>query len=147
MLSHPWMNDFMRNLCLGFVHTHEILLKVKEYQGSEKILTFLLEKRPLFQRSNGRGPSRELHKRESSLLVLLDPAHQHHIHEKPVGLHADNDDNPFKINIDVLAATFHSSSNQDRIFYPKRFRIGNSIRQGFSRKPRRIGFFIQNCFG
>ena len=76
---------------------------VKEYQGSEKILTFLLEKRPLFQRSNGRGPSRELHKRESSLLVLLDPAHQHHIHEKPVGLLADNDDNPFKVNIDVLA--------------------------------------------
>ena len=28
-------------------------------------------------------------------------------------------------------ATFHSSSNPDRIFYLKRFRIGNSIRQGF----------------
>ena len=44
-------------------------------------------------------------------------------------------------------ATFHSSSNPDRIFYPKRFRIGNSIRQGFFRKPRRIGFFIRNGFG
>ena len=31
-------------------------------------------------------------------------------------------------------ATFHSSSNLDRIFYPKRFRIGNSIRQGFFQK-------------
>ena len=40
-------------------------------------------------------------------------------------------------------ATFHSSSNPDRIFYPKRFRIGNSIRQGFFfRKPRQIGFLI-----
>ena len=46
-----------------------------------------------------------------------------------------------------LAATFHSSTNPDRIFYPKRFRIGNSIRQGFFRKPRRIGFFIRNGFG
>ena len=44
-------------------------------------------------------------------------------------------------------ATFHSSTNPDRIFYPKRFRIGNSIRQGFFRKPRRIGFFIRNGFG
>ena len=47
----------------------------------------------------------------------------------------------------VLAATFHSSSNPDRIFYPKRFRIGNSIRQGFFRKPCLIGFFIRNGFG
>ena len=45
------------------------------------------------------------------------------------------------------AATFHSSSNPDRIFYPKWFRIGNSIQQGFFRKPRRIGFFIRNGFG
>ena len=44
-------------------------------------------------------------------------------------------------------ATFHSSTNPDRIFYPKQFRIGNSIRQGFFRKPRRIGFFIRNGFG
>ena len=54
----------------------------------------------------------------------------------------------FKPAEDDQEATFHSSSNPDRIFYPKQFRIGNSIRQGFFfRKPRRIGFFIQNCFG
>ena len=47
----------------------------------------------------------------------------------------------------VQDASFHSSTNPDRIFYPKRFRIGNSIRQGFFRKPRRIGFFIRNGFG
>ena len=49
--------------------------------------------------------------------------------------------------IPFLVATFHSSTNPDRIFYPKQFRIGNSIRQGFFRKPRRIGFFIRNGFG
>ena len=47
----------------------------------------------------------------------------------------------------LLDATFHLSSNPDRIFYPKRFRIGNSIRQGFFRKLRWIGFFIRNSFG
>ena len=53
-------------------------------------------------------------------------------------------------------ATFHSSSNPDRIFYPKQFRIGNSIRQGFFQKipsdrilyPKRfrIENSIRRCF-
>ena len=55
--------------------------------------------------------------------------------------------NSWKAGRRVPAATFHSSTNPDRIFYPKRFRIGNSIRHGFFRKPRRIGFFIRNGFG
>ena len=60
----------------------------------------------------------------------------------------DGDYNADDHGDDAQAATFHSSSNPDRIFYPKRFRIGNSIRQGFFfRKPRRIGFFIRNGFG
>ena len=44
------------------------------------------------------------------------------------------------------AATFHSSSNPDRIFYPKRFRIGNSIRQGFFKKTPSDRIFYPKRF-
>ena len=38
------------------------------------------------------------------------------------------------------AATFHSSSNPDRIFYPKQLRIAFFIRNGFDRKFYPTGF-------
>ena len=46
----------------------------------------------------------------------------------------------------ILAATFHSSSNPDRIFYPKRFRMGNSIQQGFFQKTPSDRIFYPKRF-
>ena len=46
----------------------------------------------------------------------------------------------------IRDATFHSSSNPDRIFYPKRFRIGNSIRQGFFQKTPSDRIFYPKRF-
>ena len=56
------------------------------------------------------------------------------------------DPKPKPIDIRVREATFHSSSNPDRIFYPKRFRIGNSIRQGFFQKTPSDRIFYPKRF-
>ena len=45
-----------------------------------------------------------------------------------------------------LVATFHSSSNPDRIFYPKQLRIGFFIQNGLVRKFYPTGF-LENYVG